>query len=156
MFDEYGALVFGISRKLVGADAEDLVQQVFLAAWKGRHQFDPSKGSVGAWLSGITRFKAIDHLRASGRRPSTPTEHVGELEQVPSGSDQVVDRLVLASALERLPAVRRHVVELGFFYDLTHIEIAERLDMPLGTVKSHMRRGLEALQQELEGSRVLA
>jgi RNA polymerase sigma-70 factor (ECF subfamily) len=67
--------------------------------------------------------------------------------------DGVVDRMVLTSALAALPEARRVVVELGFVDDLTHAEIAERLDLPLGTVKSHRRRGLESLQQELEGSR---
>lgn len=154
IFDEYSAMVFGIGRRLVGNDAEDLVQQVFIAAWQGRERFDPSKGSLGAWLSGITRFKAIDHLRAAGRRPSTPSADVGEREAVEPVVDRVVDRMVLARALDTLPAARRVVVELGFFDDLTHPEIAERLDLPLGTVKSHMRRGLEALQRELEDSRV--
>ena len=154
IFDEYGSLVLGMSRRLVGDEAEDLVQQVFIAAWRGRERFDPSKGSLGAWLSGITRFKAIDHLRASGRRPSTPSADVGEREAVEPVVDRVVDRMILTRALDTLPAARREVVELGFFEELTHPEIAERLDLPLGTVKSHMRRGLESLQRELEDSRV--
>ncbi len=154
IFEEYGSLVMGISRRLVGDEAEDLSQQVFIAAWKGRERFDPSKGSLGAWLSGITRFKAIDHLRAAGRRPSTPSAEVGERVAVEPAVDRVVDRVVLARALRTLPDARREVVELGFFEDLTHPEIADRLDLPLGTVKSHMRRGLEALQRELEDSRV--
>lgn len=164
MFDEYGALVLSICRKLVGNEAEDLVQQVFLAAWKGRDRFDPSKGSLAAWLSGIARFKAIDHLRAASRRPSSPSAQVGEMA---SGSasvgdtgstepavNQVVDRMVLSAALQSLPDARRQVIELGFYHELSHPEIADRLDLPLGTVKSHMRRGLEALQRELRGSRV--
>jgi RNA polymerase sigma-70 factor (ECF subfamily) len=154
IFDEYGPLVLGISRRLVGNEAEDLVQQVFIAAWKSRSRFDPSKGSLAAWLSGIARFKAIDHLRASGRRPSTPSAEVGEMESVEPVVDRVIDRMVLTRALDCLPAARREVVELGFFDELTHAEISERLDLPLGTVKSHMRRGLEALQRELEDSRV--
>ncbi len=154
MFDEYGALVLSIARRLVGSDAEDLVQQVFMAAWRGRDRFDPSKGSLAAWLSGIARFKAIDHLRAVGRRPSTPTDEMEGLEPTEPQVDQVVDRMVLATALQALPQARREVVELGFFEDLSHPEIAEKLDLPLGTVKSHMRRGLEALQRELGGSRV--
>ena len=154
LFDEYGSLVLGIGRRLVGDDADDLVQQVFLAAWRGRDRFDQSKGSLGAWLSGITRFKAIDHLRAKGRRPSVPSADAGEREAVEPVVDQVVDRMVLAKALRSLPQARREVVELGFYQDLSHPEIAERLDLPLGTVKSHMRRGLEALQRELGGSRL--
>jgi len=155
MFNEYGPLVLAICRRLVGADAEDLVQQVFFAAWKGRHQFDPAKGSVRAWLSGIARFKAIDHLRATARRPSTPTDEIGSLGSIASDADQVVDRLVLSSALAALPPARRQVIELGFLQGMTHGEISEHLDMPLGTVKSHSRRGLEALQQELDGARAL-
>jgi RNA polymerase sigma factor (sigma-70 family) len=154
IFDEYGPLVLGIGRRLVGDDAEDLVQQVFIAAWRSRERFDPSKGSLAAWLSGIARFKAIDHLRAQGRRPSSPSAEVGETEAVEPMVDRVIDRMVLAQALDRLAPTRREVVELGFFGDLTHTEIAERLDLPLGTVKSHMRRGLESLQEELEDSRV--
>lgn len=154
IYDEYGALVLSIARRLVGAEAEDLVQQVFMAAWKGRDRFDPSKGSLGGWLCGIARFKSIDHLRAAGRRPSVPTEKVEGLEPVEPDVDQVIDRLVLAAALGSLPQARREVIELGFFEDLSHTEIAEKLDLPLGTVKSHMRRGLEALQGELRGSRV--
>ena len=154
MFDEYGSLVLSICRKLVGPEAEDLVQQVFLAAWNGRDRFDPSKGSLAAWLSGIARFKAIDHLRAASRRPSVPSAEVGELATVEPAVNQVVDRMVLSAALRSLPAARREVVELGFFAELSHPEIADRLDLPLGTVKSHMRRGLEALQRELCGSRV--
>ncbi len=154
IFDEYGPLVFGIARKLVGAEAEDLVQQVFLAAWRGRDRFDPSKGNLAAWLSGITRFKAIDHLRAMNRRPSTPSGEMEDFDHVEPVVDQVVDRMILASALKSLPAARREVVELGFFGQLSHPEIADQLDLPLGTVKSHMRRGLEALQRELRGSRV--
>lgn len=154
IFEEYGPLVFGIARKLVGRDAEDLVQQVFLAAWRGRDRFDPSKGNLAAWLSGITRFKAIDHLRALNRRPSTPSAEVEDFDQIEPEVDQVVDRMVLAAALEALPKARRQVVELGFFSQLSHPEIADQLDLPLGTVKSHMRRGLESLQRELRGSRV--
>lgn len=153
MFDTYGSLVWSICRKLTGDDAEDLVQQVFLAAWRSGERFDPSKGSIAAWLSGIARFKAIDHLRAKNRRPSIPVGDAVEREQVESLVGATVDRLVLASALEALPVQRRQVIELGFYDGLTHPEIASRLDLPLGTVKSHMRRGLAALQRELGDSR---
>lgn len=153
LFDEHGPMVLGLARRLVGADAEDLTQQVFLDAWRSRHRFDPEKGSAAAWLTGITRFKAIDHWRASGRRPSTPSAEAGTYEMVEPEIDRVVDQLVLTRALEALPPARREVVELGFYHDLTHPEIAEKLRLPLGTVKSHMRRGLEALNRELGVSR---
>ena len=153
IFDEHGPTVLGLARKLVGPEAEDLAQQVFLDAWRSRHRFDASKGSLGAWLTGITRFKAIDHWRASGRRPSTPVADAGVYVATAADVDQVVDQLVLTKALAKLPEIRRHVVELGFYHGLTHAEIADRVDLPLGTVKSHIRRGLETLQRELEVSR---
>ena len=153
VFDEYGPTVLGLARKLVGSDAEDLTQQVFLDAWRSRARFDPEKGSLGAWLTGITRFKAIDHWRASGRRPSVPVADAGLYEASASDVDRVVDQLVLTRALATLPPVRRQLLELGFYHGLSHAEIAEKTELPLGTVKSHMRRGLEALQRELGASR---
>ena len=153
IFDEYGSMVLGLARKLVGSEAEDLTQQVFLDAWRSRGRFDPEKGSLGAWLTGITRFKAIDHWRASDRRPSTPMADAGLYVPTASDVDQTVDRLVLTRALAALPPIRRQVLELGFYEGLSHSEIAEKTGMPLGTVKSHIRRGLETLQRELGESR---
>ena len=153
LFDEYGPMVLGLCRRLVGPESEDLAQQVFLDAWRSRQRFDPAKGSLAAWLTGITRFKAIDFWRATGRRPSVPTAEAGVYESVDPKVDQIVDQLVLTKALAQLPPVRRQVVELGYFDDLTHAEIAAKLAMPLGTVKSHMRRGLEALNRDLGASR---
>lgn len=155
IYHEHSPLVLGLCRKLVGPEAEDLAQQVFLDAWKSRSRFDPAKGSLGAWLTGIVRFRAIDHWRASGRRPSVPSARVGEFEVVEGDVDEVVDQMIVTAALARLPEARREVVELGFYAGLTHPEIAEKLDLPLGTVKSHMRRGLETLAKDLEASRGL-
>lgn len=153
LYDLYGPMVFGLCRRLVGTEAEDVTQQVFLDAWRSRARFDPSLGSLGAWLARIARFKAIDHLRAAGRRPSIPSSEAGDTLVQEAEVDSVVDQMVITRALDELPPSRREVVELGFYEGLTHPEIAEKLGLPLGTVKSHMRRGLEALQRELEGSR---
>lgn len=154
MFDEFGPLVLAIGRRLVGEEAEALVRRVFVAAWRGRSGFDPSKGTLTAWLSGLARSEAVGQLRAAGRGSSSPSTGAGEAEAVEPVVDWVVDRLVLARALYDLPPARRMVVELSFFADQTTVEIAERLDLPLGTVKSHIRRALTTLQRELEDSRV--
>ena len=153
IFDIHGPMVLGLCRRLVGTEAEDVVQQVFLDAWRSRGRFDPERGSLGAWLARIARFKSIDHLRASGRRPSVPMAEAGVAVAQEHQVDAVVDQMVVTRALGELPQARREVVELGFYHGLTHPEIAEKLGLPLGTVKSHMRRGLEALKLELDGSR---
>ncbi len=156
-FDQHGPLVLGMARKLVGADAEDVFQQVFLAAWKDRERFDADRGPLGAWLAGITRFKSIDHLRAKSRQLRSVDDEFIER----SGADEpyeeslasrLADRLVLAQALEILPEERRRIVKMSFYDGLTHAEISEKTGVPLGTIKSHVRRGLLALRDHLQTS----
>lgn len=155
IFDQHAGLVNGVARRLVGADSEDLVQIVFLAAWNSRHRFDAERGAMGSWLVGITRFKAIDHLRAKGRRPPSAGGAANDREiPVEEAVGQVTDRLILEQALGGLSSERRQVVELAFFADLTHSQISDQLALPLGTVKSHVRRGLQTLREALEGSNV--
>lgn len=155
VFDEHAGLVNGVARRLVGNDAEDLVQVVFLAAWKSRNRFDADRGAMGSWLVGITRFKAIDHLRAKGRRPPSASGSANDREiPVEESVGQVTDRIILEQALNVLSSERRQVVEMAFFADLTHSQISEQLGLPLGTVKSHVRRGLQTLREALENSNV--
>lgn len=155
-FEAHGGLVYTMGKRLVGDDAEDLAQQVFVAAWQGRHRFDPERGSLSSWLAGITRFKAIDHLRAQGRRVVLVAEDHGAPAAVDAAVDDVADRLVVNLALAGLPTERRQVLEMAFYDDLSHRDIAERTGLPLGTVKSHVRRGLASLKAVLEGSHVQA
>jgi RNA polymerase sigma factor (sigma-70 family) len=137
-YDAHGPLVFAYcTRNLASrADAEDAMQQVFVAAWRGRDRFDATKGSLPGWLMGIARHKVADQARALGRR------------------NDLVDRqaavTVVANALAGLPDEQRRVLELAFFDDLTHTQIAQVLGLPLGTVKSHIRRGLGRLRASLE------
>ncbi len=149
IFDAHAGLVLSICRRTVGPDAEDVAQQVFVAAWKGRASFDPVKGSLPGWLSGIAKFKSVDHLRAKGRRPQNAGHEVEETAATATDVGRVADRVVLTHALGQLSEDRRRVVALAFFEDFTHQEISEHLAMPLGTVKSHVRRGLETLRQAL-------
>ncbi len=149
IYDEHASLVLSICRRTVGADAEDVVQQVFVAAWRGRSSFDASKGSLAGWLTGIAKFKAVDHLRAKGRRPQSANQEVEDSASTAADVGRVADRMLLTRALATLPEERRRVVALAFFEDFTHQEISEHLSMPLGTVKSHVRRGLEALRHVL-------
>ncbi|HSL58909.1 MAG TPA: sigma-70 family RNA polymerase sigma factor [Acidimicrobiales bacterium] len=156
-FDRYGALVHSLCRRAVvpQIDADDLTQQVFIAAWRSRDRFDPTKGTLGAWLTGIAKHKVLDAQRAAGRRRE---DAAGDGGPVPAAGaehvDHLAERLLVADALAQLPLERRTVLEHAFFAELTHPEIAARLDLPLGTVKSHIRRGLATLRSHLETAHV--
>jgi RNA polymerase sigma-70 factor (ECF subfamily) len=150
-YEAYGSMVYTMCRRALGADlAADTTQEVFGSAWRGRAQFDMRRGSLGGWLAGITKHRIVDVLRARHRQMV-----VGEIDDTtaatgPSGVDEMLDRVLLADALERLPTASRRLIELAFFEHLTHAEIAERCALPLGTVKSDIRRGLARLRRHME------
>jgi RNA polymerase sigma factor (sigma-70 family) len=153
-YDRFGPLIYTLALRGIGhvADAEDITQQVFVAAWRGRAGFDPGRGTLGGWLVAIARNKIADVLRSRHRDQRM-------LVQIASGAavatseappDLLIDRLLLADELARLPEAQRLVMALAFYSDLTHEQIAITLRMPLGTVKSHIRRGLARLRSRLE------
>ena len=134
-------------------DAEDVTQLVFVAAWRGRHTLDPDRGTVAGWLVGITRHKVADVHAQRARRTrdvAALAEHAPPDGHDPPPDDRLADRLLLAEAMERLGEPRATVVRLAVVDQLTHDEVSRRLDMPLGTVKSHVRRGLATLRRDLE------
>lgn len=145
----FGRDVQRLCARTVGVDdAADVTQEAFIAAWRTRERFDPARGSLGGWLVGIAKFKAIDHLR---RRERSQRDIPGDPAVGDSSVEDVAQQMVVAAAIERLPDRMRAAMELAFYSDLTHTQISERLDAPLGTVKSDIRRGLARLKRELEG-----
>ena len=157
VFREHAPRVYGLARRMLGndADAEDVTQSVFVSAWKGRATYDPERGTLAGWLVGISRRRVIDKLRVLDRERRAREAAAGVMD--PAGSpplydapDQVVDRIVVADGLARLPDNQRRVLELAFFDDLTHQQICKVTGLPLGTVKSHVRRGLEQLRRRWE------
>lgn len=149
----WSPLVYTIARRGCSndADAADITQVVFVAAWQGRQGFDPDAGSLPAWLLGITRRKVADHWRAVNRVPE-PREDVDlpDDPQPDAGIETTVERVLLADELERLGEPQRRILELCFFQDMTHAQVASLLGLPLGTVKSHIRRSLGRLRERLE------
>jgi len=134
--------------------AEEVTQDIFIKLWQKGHQFDPARGRFSSWLLSVTRFAAIDRLRSDGRRPVAAELAAGEgddqptLEQLLPPTDHASWergqhlRLLLA----QLPPDQRQIIELAYFAGLTHSELAEYLGLPLGTVKSRLRLGLEKLR----------
>ena len=144
-FNRYGGLVHAIALRRLGTpqDAEDVTQQVFVRAWRGRAGLDLERGALGAWLVGITRRQIAERL-ASRRRDLELADRVGRLSSVPPPApapDSVVEALAVADELNHLPDQVGTVVRLAFFDDLTHQQIAALTGLPLGTVKSHCGAG---------------
>lgn len=151
-FRGWAGLVHAYGRRALGAAAaDDLTQQVFVEAWRGRAGFDPERGVVPAWLLGIARNLVKRHLETARRTP-TPVATVEDAEPTSADADAdlLADRLTVAAALDVLTAPQRDTLRLSFYDGLSQSEIAERLQLPLGTVKSHHRRGLARLRDHLE------
>jgi len=151
VYVRWSPLVYTIARRGCGndADAADVTQTVFVAAWQGRQGFDPGAGSLPSWLLGITRRKIADHWRQVGRTPR-PSEELPDDPQHDAQVETTVERVLLADELERLGEPQRRILELCFFQDMTHSQVASLLGLPLGTVKSHIRRSLGRLRERLE------
>lgn len=152
VYEAHGALVYTLCRRALGPDrANDATQEVFLSAWRRRSSFDPERGSLAGWLVGIARNRAIDELRSERRHSDRRDDgEVGDLPVATGDVDALADRLLVSDALTQLPERSRTVIHLAFFEDLTHPQIAERCALPLGTVKSDIRRGLARIRRHLE------
>lgn len=153
LLDRYGPLVWSIARKQIGADAaEDVVQEIFIQIWKSAGRYDPEIASEATYITTIARRRLIDHRRRIGRQPLRE-ELVDEPPVVDLGLDSVDlsdEARVAAEAIANLKPDQQRVLRLAIVDGLTHSEIAERTKLPLGTVKSHARRGLERVRSMLE------
>ncbi|SCX41240.1 RNA polymerase sigma-70 factor, ECF subfamily [Klenkia marina] len=152
-YERWGARLHGMAVRALGPgpDAEDVVQQAFVSGWTGRAGYRPDAGPLPAWLTGICRHRIAD-VWARRERDRRAAEAAGTVTPTaPDPLDRTVtDRVLVLGELERLGQPQRGIIELAFFADLTHSEIAARTGIPLGTVKSHIRRTLERLRDRLE------
>ncbi|QIP84185.1 sigma-70 family RNA polymerase sigma factor [Streptomyces sp. Tu 2975] len=159
IYRRWGAMVHTMATRTLGdaKEAEDVTQQVFLAAWRGRAGFRPERGPLGAWLVGITRRKVVDALAARTRRARIAGAAAAELpavERWEANPEAVLDQVLVADELRRLPPAQREILALAFYGDLTQVQIAQRTGLPLGTVKSHARRGMHLLRRRVEEARL--
>jgi RNA polymerase sigma-70 factor (ECF subfamily) len=145
--DQYGPLVWSIARRFsrTPSDAEDATQEIFLDIWRSAARFDASQGSDKVFIAMIARRRLIDRLRKSSAEPAMdPIDSLETLAWADSGnaSETSIEAAQAARAMAELRPEQRQVLELGLLHGLSQSEIATRLGMPLGTVKSFMRRGL--------------
>jgi RNA polymerase sigma-70 factor (ECF subfamily) len=150
LYDRYGRLVFALSVRIVGdpAVAEELVQEVFVRAWRSAASYRPELGSVRAWLLAIAHHRSIDELRRARKEQGWISLEAASPALLKSEDDHLGDPLV-ERALQALPAEQHAVIDLAYFQGLTVMDIATRLDLPPGTVKSRMRLALHKLRAYL-------
>jgi RNA polymerase sigma-70 factor (ECF subfamily) len=150
-------LVYTLALRALGerAAADDVTQEVFIRAWKSRTSYQPEAARLPAWLIGITRNAISDALSVRSRQRHQEQAAIHLVADPTSGPDagdveEIADRLTLDEELEHLGDPQRTIMRLAFYEDLTHDQISSRLNLPLGTVKSHIRRSLTRLRTRLE------
>ena len=153
LYDRYAALLLGVAQRILGSprEAEDLVHDVFLEAWKQAGHYDASRGSVRTWLLMRLRSRALDRKKSAANR-AISMEAPGELaerEVSPEDPALAPDRTRVRRVLLALPLEQRAVLELAYFAGLSSSEIATRLGTPIGTVKSRVAAALSKLRAEL-------
>ncbi|MDQ3644518.1 MAG: sigma-70 family RNA polymerase sigma factor [Actinomycetota bacterium] len=159
LYDRHSVAAFSLARRMVGAArAEDVVQEAFLSVWRAAKRYDPGRGPVRPWLLGIVRNRSIDELRRLGVHERRRVEAEG-LEDRFAARDSTDGEVLRADqstsvrrALAALPEDQRRVLELAYFNGWTQTQIADRLGLPLGTVKGRARLALDKLRSALDPS----
>lgn len=159
-YDRLANPLFSIIRQIVlnQNDAEDALQEAFLQMWKTSSRFSPERGTLFTWAITIARHKAIDRVRRRNRQQRTSDLLAQETIAVPPATTQApLARVALADEYQRVAAAfaslsagERQAIELAFFRGLTHAQISRELEVPLGTIKARIRRGLLALRNALQ------
>jgi len=157
LYDRYRLILFGLILRILHShqEAEDVLQEVFLQVWRRAADFDEARGRPFTWLVTLARSRAIDRLRALGSRERTAQEAARDVtESISDAADDAVrseQAEIVRGALGELPEEQRRTLLLAYFDGLTQTEIAERLNTPLGTVKTRMRSGMIKLRELLSG-----
>jgi RNA polymerase sigma-70 factor, ECF subfamily len=156
LYDRYSAMVYRMALRILKSpeQAEDIVQEVFWRVWRRSESFECERGRVAQWVLGIAHNLCIDELRRLRARPTPVYEDVDhpviqllvdERTDVPASAWSSERHRVIVEALRHLPQTQRQAIEMAFFGEMSHQEIANRLDRPLGTIKTRVRLGLHKL-----------
>lgn len=155
LYARYSRPLYSLAYQVTGADryAQEVVQEVFVSVWNTAARFDPARGSLGPWLFTIARHKAIDLVRREANHRKRSADVDLELKEAPDDVDHEawvnLRRDRVREALAQLNEPQRMALELAFFSGLTHVEVAERLGIPLGTAKTRIRSALLKLRDAL-------
>lgn len=159
LYDRYASIALGAALRVVGdrEEAEDVVQDAFVAVWRKIDRFDPGRGALRAWLMTVVRNRAIDRVR--GRRPSLDVDEADERSLLRTGPNPTWDTALqnasaseVRDALASLPNEQRRAVELAYFEGYTYREVAELMGVPHGTASGRMRLALGKLRDALAGT----
>lgn len=152
LYDELAPSIFGTVHRVLRdySQAEEVTQEVFVEIWRQAARFDPALANVRTWAVMIARRRAVDRVRSEQAHRDRSLRLVSGVEPAVGGPDDAAvetdEREQARRAMARLPAVQREALELAFYGGLTHVEIAEQIDVPLGTVKTRIRDGLLRLR----------
>lgn len=161
LYDRLSRPLYSLALRMLGdaGDAQDALQDVFLQIWSRAATYNPEQSTVFSWTVLLTRSRVIDRLRARKRRLRVVDSATGDedvdvadastMESAADTADKNDEAARVRSVLNNLPSEQREAIELAFFGDLTHHEIAARLGEPLGTIKARIRRGLLKLRERL-------
>jgi RNA polymerase sigma-70 factor (ECF subfamily) len=151
LYDRHSRLLFNLILRILRdrADAEDVLQEVFVAVWTRAESYNPTLGPPAAWLVRIARNRAIDRFRSNAARGRL-ADASQDLAPAPPAVAGPEDRHDVVRALGVLPPEQRELVEQAYFMGLTHSELATRFGLPLGTVKTRVRNGLLALRAHFQ------
>jgi RNA polymerase sigma-70 factor, ECF subfamily len=162
LYDRFGGVAYGLALRILRDEslAQDAVQEAFLSIWRSADRFLAERAKASTWILTLVHRRAVDLVRREDRRRGEPLESAPEPAAPSTTEDEATlgyQRRVVQEALQLLPPEQREALELGYYGGLTQSEVAERLDEPLGTVKSRMFTGLSRLrtildQAGLEGS----
>lgn len=157
LYDRLSRQAFGLAYRILGdgPSAEDVVQEAFLALWRRAERIDPARGKLSSLVLTLVHHRAIDVLRANrGQQSRQMSVDLAEVEKIDADvSERVLQSLSrdnVRAALAGVPDDQRRAIEMAYFEGLTHVEIAEALELPLGTVKSRLRLGLEKMRAALK------
>ena len=152
LYERYGTPVYSLALQVLRSEknAEEVTQDTFMKVWNNPQQYDSSKGRFISWLLTVTRYTAIDRLRAEMRQATTNAddlEYVNVVSKTGIPEDPLRrDGQLIRELLTQLPTEQATLVQLGFLQGMTHRELSEKLDIPLGTVKTRVRLGLQKLK----------